>query len=166
LWPVSPRRSIAFCGTLNTYRRADEAATAAARVPFSVDPNEVDRYTRGHARTQNALADYLVGRGIKPQSPTKFDPDFDLGWVDHGVWYVAEVKSLTSRNASRQLRLGLGQVLDYQDALLKRHPTIRAVLAVEHQPNDSRWVSLCERHDVVLVWPGTMDVLRSRALSG
>ena len=147
------------------YRRANEHSSAKPRDPFSVDPNVVDRYTRGHAQTQNALADFLSDHGITPNSPSPSDPDFDLGWKSGGTWFVAEVKSLTAQNEARQLRLGLGQVLDYQDALLKRYARVRAVLAVERQPGDPRWVALCERHDVILVWPGTMDTLTSRILS-
>ena len=63
----------------------------------------------------------------------------------------------------KQLRLGLGQVLDYQDRLLTRHSQVRAILAVEHRPTDDRWLQLCERHEVTLVWPDTFaTVLEGR----
>lgn len=147
------------------YTPASEAASSSPRQPFAVDPDVVDRGTVGHARTQNALAAYLTTAGITPLKPKPPDPDFDLGWSHRAGWYVVEVKSLTDQNEARQLRLALGQVLDYHDALSRRHPVVRAVIAVERRPRDPRWVSLCERHDVLLVWPETFAAVLSRALT-
>jgi len=93
------------------------------------------------------------------------DPDFDLGWERGGVWFVAEVKSLTDSNETQQLRLAIGQVLDYQDRLSRRHSDVRAVIAVERAIRDRRWVALCERHNVILVWPETFEVAFSKVLS-
>jgi len=148
------------------YAPASESARSTPRQPFAVDPNVVDRGTVGHARTQNALAAYLTAAGIAPLRPKPPDPDFDLGWSHRTGWYVVEVKSLTEQNEARQLRLALGQVLDYHDALSRRHPIVRAVIAVERRPRDPRWVSLCERHGVLLVWPETFGAVLSRVLTG
>jgi hypothetical protein len=46
--------------------------------------------------------------------------DFDLAWLEAEVLIAVEVKSLTEVNQDRQLRLGLGQVLDYQHILEAR----------------------------------------------
>jgi hypothetical protein len=62
-------------------------------------------------------------------------------------------------NEDKQLRLGLGQVLDYQDQLMARHSRVRAVLAVERRPTDDRWLQLRERHEVTLVWPETFGTV-------
>jgi hypothetical protein len=148
-----------------TYQPADERPASQPREPFSVDPNVIDRGTRGHAKTQNALAAFLAAHGVAPLRPINPDPDFDVGWRKGGAWYVVEVKSLTAANEARQLRLALGQVLDYHDALARRHDDVRAVIAVERRPADPRWVSLCERHDVLLVWPETFDAVLSPILS-
>jgi len=67
--------------------------------------------------------------------------------------FVAEVKSLTESNEEHQLRLGLGQVLRYQHALLDRFHLVHAVLVVEREPGDSAWKRLCRSHDVRLLWP-------------
>ncbi len=96
------------------YRTANEDVHAVKRDPFVVDPNIVDRGLRGHAVTQNALADFLVSSGLNPVSPGIQHPDFDLGWLQGDTFYVAEVKSLTKENESTHLRLGLGQVLYYR----------------------------------------------------
>jgi hypothetical protein len=164
LWARTPRRRRTELGT--AYIPADEAAAAAPRDPFSVDPDLVDRGLRGHAKTQNALAAFLAGQGMTPCRPSPGEPDFDLAWVHSGWWYVAEVKSMTGANETKQLRLALGQVLDYQDRLLTRHSRVRAILAVERRPTDSRWIQLCERHEVTLVWPETFQtVLQARLVA-
>jgi hypothetical protein len=152
-----PQRSRAQKG----YRRADEEPITSAGEPFERDPNQVDRSLAAHARTQNALADFLKKHGVRVWSPGEDDPDFDLAWERRETVWVGEVKSLGDSNEAQQLRLGLGQVLDYQDTLLVRHRNVRAALAVSRAPSERRWVDVCERHGVTLVWPGTFDeVLR------
>lgn len=164
LWARTPRRR--RTELRDTYEPVDESTTSAPRDPFTVDPDLVDRGLHGHAATQNALAAFLAGRQISARRPTPNEPDFDLAWVYRGWWYVAEVKSLTATNETKQLRLGLGQVLDYHDRLLTRHPKVRAALAVERRPADNRWIQLCERHEVTLVWPDVFDtILESRLVS-
>ena len=144
-----------------TYRRANEHPQTESADPFERDPNEVDRSLAAHARTQNALRDFLMKRRCEVWSAGPGEPDFDLAWERKGIVWVGEVKSLAPGNDARQLRLGLGQVLDYQDSMLLRHPTVRAALALSAPPAERRWVDLCLRHSVVLVWPGTFEeVLR------
>ena len=72
---------------------------------------------------------------------------------------MAEVKSLTRRNEEQQLRLGLGQALRYRNLLTKPKQQVRAVLAVERRPSDTRWMTLCGDHGVQLVWPPAFDAL-------
>jgi hypothetical protein len=141
------------------YRRATPNPTQVSEEPFSRDPNLIDRALKAHADVQNGLNDFLKARRTAPWSCRPGEPDFDLAWIRNGTTFVAEVKSLTDTNEDRQLRLGLGQVLDYQELMAERQPGVRAVLAVEHQPSDPRWIRLCERHRVILVWPGMFDML-------
>jgi hypothetical protein len=133
-----------------------------------VDPAQVERALRGHARTQNALAAAVTRSGGAPLSPDWSAPSYDLAWHHQGRTYVAEVKSLTPTNEERQLRLGLGQVLRYRQImrrLLEREVT--AVLAVESQPSDTAWAELCAALDVVLCWGPTfdLDLIAPRATS-
>ena len=72
---------------------------------------------------------------------------------------VVEVKSLTSANEAGQIRLGLGQVLDYQHQLDQAGAKVQAVLAVECAPTGEHWLVLCRRHGVQLVWPDTFNLL-------
>jgi hypothetical protein len=141
------------------YRREDEDAATSKRDPFEVDPDKVDRGLRGHAKTQNALADALDAAGLAARSHRPSEPNFDLAWEEEGAVCVAEVKSLTRKNEERQLRLGLGQVLRYRDLLARGGRDARAVLAVERKPTDATWAELCDRLEVQLVWPDTFDRL-------
>jgi hypothetical protein len=120
---------------------------------FAVDPALVERGVRGHANTQNRLAEQLRSLGIEPRSPRPDEPNFDIAWRANGRAFVAEVKSLTIRNEEKQLRLGLGQVLRYVHQL---GPDIsaRAVLVLERCPCDSTWSELCVQLGVILAWPG------------
>lgn len=141
------------------YRVAREAPTTQPREPFSVDPNEVDRALGAHAATQNALATWATTEGFQPLRPGGSQADFDLAWDDGTTLSVAEVKSLTARNESSQLRLGLGQVLHYAMLLGSNGRAVRPILAIERAPSDSRWVTLCAAHGVALVWPAEFDRL-------
>ncbi len=114
-------------------------------------PDRVDRGTQGHGRTQNALAAHLESAGIKPLKPGRDGPAYDLAWQKGGPLFVAEVKSLTARNESKQLRLALGQVLDYADQLVRRGHDVRRVIAAEVEPAERRWVELCLSLGVTIV---------------
>jgi len=72
------------------YRRADETASRREAKPFEVDPDKVDRYTRAHAATQNALAAAADAAGAAVSSPAPGDPDFDVAWRLDGELVVAE----------------------------------------------------------------------------
>lgn len=136
-----------------------DVATAAAKV-FERDPDAVDRSLRAHRDTLNCLAICVEEAGYKALRADDPACAFDLAWeTDTGV-FVAEVKSLHGQNERAQLRLGLGQVLDYADWLAVAGREIAAVvLAVERAPTEIRWVGICARHNVTLVWPDTMGLL-------
>ena len=159
LRPVGAASAIPTAPRAASYRRAVPARVRPSELPFSRDPNALDRALQAHADTQNSLHDFLVANGARPWSPEPDDPDFDLAWTRSDTTFVCEVKSLTDANEDRQLRLGLGQVLDYQELLALNRGRVRAVLAVERRPADPRWVALCERHAVTLVWPETFPAL-------
>jgi hypothetical protein len=141
------------------YKPANETPATQPRVPFEVDPNEVDRALGAHAATQNALAAWVRSRGLAPLRPGGGPADFDVAWDDGGVFTVAEIKSLTRGNEIGQLRLGIGQVLHYAMLLGENGRQVRAVLAVERPPTDVRWIRLCAAHGVTLVWPGEFERL-------
>ncbi|MFJ5653866.1 hypothetical protein ACIQD5_11155 [Streptomyces microflavus] len=137
------------------YVAPDETVAPAPATPNVPDPDLVGRNLTAHRRLQNALAEETQRRGFTALSPDVSDPGFDVAWRDpQGRVTVCEVKSLTQANEARQLRTGLGQVLDYQDQLSNRAPWVSAVLWVEREPSEPRWVDLCRRVGVTLAWPG------------
>jgi hypothetical protein len=142
------------------YRPADEEVAVSESDPIRVDPALVERGTRGHATTQNALAAYLRQHSLEPRSPTPEeakDANYDLAWVSGDTTYVAEVKSITDRNEESQLRFGLGQVLRYRHALTQRWGRTVAVLVVERKPHDSEWAAVCSDLGVILAWPTALS---------
>jgi hypothetical protein len=141
------------------YRPVNEEASVGAGTPVFVDPDVVDRGNRAHRSLQNALAAHVSSLGFTPISPELGDPAFDVGWWDEDTFCVAEVKSLTAVNETGHLRLGLGQLLDYDDAIRRAGKRTRAVLAVEREPSDHRWKELCANHGVILTWPPSWESL-------
>jgi len=134
------------------YRPGDEALQSSESEPFSVDPDQRDRGTRAHHETQNALAEIVRSRGLTPRSPDG-EPNFDVGWQEpDGRLVVVEVKSVTERNAEKQLRLGLGQVLRYRNLLATGEADVVAILALSASPHDQRWIELCQELGVGLIW--------------
>lgn len=138
------------------YRPANELTSISPRRPMEVDPAFVERATRGHATTQNKLAAHLMGNGYVPLSPRPGEPNFDIAWMQHGVLYVAEIKSITPQNEEQQLRMGLGQVLHYRYRLQSMGMIVQAVLMTERQPFNTEWVDLCRNLDVILTWPDNL----------
>jgi hypothetical protein len=140
------------------YRQADELVERTTPTPPEPNPDAAGRGARAHAVTQNALARYIEGRGQKVLSPRGGDPQFDLAWWHEDALYVAEVKSTTTSNEEKQLRLGLGQVLRYRH-LLAGDQDVRAVLVAESEPRDPSWLATCRAVGVYLVWPTGFDEL-------
>lgn len=66
--------------------------------------------------------------------------------------YVAEVKSLQGAREDQQIRLGLGQLLDYVYRISRRARRVTPVLVLERQPADARWGGQCTAHGVQLTW--------------
>jgi len=117
------------------------------------DLDGLERGTQRHEATRKALADFISANGGEPREPGKAAP-FDLGWRDRdGTIWIAEVKSLARTSEAQQLRLGLGQVLDYRQAIATPEMLIRAALVIEQEPSDLRWVEVCAAVGVVLAWP-------------
>jgi hypothetical protein len=153
----------ASAGKLGRPFKKPEVKPSSPRQPFAVDPDKVDRATKGHADTLIALAEHLETVGIVPHEWTVPQPLFDLAWEHTGTLFVAEVKSLTLRNEERQLRLGLGQVLRYRQTMSSViEGPCTAVLCAEREPADHSWLSLCASLDVVLVWPPDFNALSTR----
>lgn len=94
----------------------DENIAIAAPQAGRVDPETYENATREHRKTQNALAEWAKTKRFKTVLPGG-DPKFDVAWWGPEGFVVAEVKSLGAENEARQVRLGLGQTLDYRKQL-------------------------------------------------
>ena len=118
-----------------------------------IDLDALEKGTQRHEATRKALADFVAANGGEPREPGK-GAQFDLGWRDqHGTMWIAEVKSLARTTETQQLRLGLGQLLDYRQAITTPDAPLRAALVIEQEPSDLRWVEVCSAVGVVLAWP-------------
>jgi len=119
---------------------------------FSRDPQVVDRGLAGHENTVVSLARWLRDQGVS--ATTAGAVNYDLEWTVNGQQYVAEVKSLRDQNELSQIRLGIGEVLDFSYQLGGAIP----VLVVEQEPvRVDRWMEVCRGAGIRLVWPGSLD---------
>ncbi|GAA3822862.1 hypothetical protein FNH04_24360 [Streptomyces phyllanthi] len=128
---------------------------------LTVDLDALDEGTAAHESTIGALIEHLAHRHVEVHTFTRNSPRFDAGWAVGKELFVAEVKSLTGTSQDQQIRLGIGQVLDYAHQLRSMASgwSIRPVLVLEKQPADDRWTSLAEAIGIQLTWaPGFQGV--------
>jgi hypothetical protein len=138
------------------FRPRNEEVRSRRAEPWSRDPSEVDRGLSTHARIERLVAEAAAAAGWTARGYGKNDPVFDLllersDGRDAAV--VVEAKSTTPTNEERQLRLALGQVLRYQQLLQRSDRKTVAMIAVEQPPRDRRWLELCAKVGVTMVWP-------------
>lgn len=96
------------------------------------------------------LIEYLGRTGLAAGAHLHGVP-VDLAWRDSsGRQFIAEVKSCSEVNAVDQLRLGLGQVLEYRHRLLTQGIPATAVLLVPYI-NDPAWQDICAAAGVLLL---------------
>jgi predicted RNA-binding protein with PUA-like domain len=157
LLPVDRPAAASQSGQVGTpYQEQDETTKVSSPTPAApADPDAIGRGLRAHRRLQNQLSRLVRAAGFAPLRPSAIDPDFDLAWETPEATVVVEVKSCTKANEVRQLRMGIGQVLDYEDTLRARGRVAQPVLYLERAPSDARWAQLAQRHNVRLIWPGT-----------
>ncbi|MGC4888082.1 hypothetical protein [Micromonospora sp. DT227] len=128
------------------------APALPARVPKQRS-YDGDAYLAGvqeHDRLCKILIGHLRRLGLTAGTRLHGVP-VDLAWLDdQGRQFIAEVKSVTTGNATDQLRLGLGQVLEYRHRLALLDVPVTAVLLVS-QYGDPAWWGTCDDSDVVLL---------------
>ncbi len=129
-----------------------EDLVSSPRTLIKVDADAWDRGLNAHSRTQNLAATWLQDHGATIRQPGPVNSD--LEWTLGNKHFVGEVKSLHDQNEREQLRLGLGQVLEFAYRL-----SAFPVLIVEQQPRAEYWEPICTTHGVRLVWPDVFDRL-------
>ncbi|WP_139128604.1 hypothetical protein [Micromonospora humi] len=127
---------------------------------------DADAYRAGgdeHDRLCRSLIAHLSRSGSAAGSGLA-GVNVDLAWRDvDGHQFIAEVKSVLAGNEVEQLRLGLGQVLDYRHRLAAHGVAATAVLLVSHC-TDPAWPAICADSGVLLLtaeeeptWPAKLD---------
>lgn len=125
-------------------------------VELVLDLSALDRGTAAHERILDALRQHLAP--VEAQAPGPGAPLFDLGWVslNSSTVHIAEVKSLPGTGQDQQIRLGIGQVLDYAHTVRGMSDTagceVVPVLVLEREPIDSRWLGLAGEVGILLTW--------------
>jgi hypothetical protein len=121
------------------------------------DPSERDRATQVHRSLENWLIIQLRAAGVEALDPVGA-PFFDVAWRIGDRLYVCEVKS-TSNNEAHQLRLGLGQIIQYRHLLASvgGRVDVQGCLLIENQPADAHWMDICRAERIVLFWPARWD---------
>ena len=131
--------------------QAEDVGIAVPR-PRQVDGDTLENATQEHRKTQNDLATWARTKGCQPVRPDG-NPRFDVGWRNSEYFLVAEVKSLGMGNERGQVRLGLGQVLDYRKQLRDKGVNAIAVLVVSRKPVSDHWGALARELGVLFSWP-------------
>ncbi|GHJ17074.1 hypothetical protein [Micromonospora sp. AKA38] len=130
------------------YTRAAASAGLPAQRAF-----DAERYRAGvdeHDRLCRSLLDHLASIGVPCGTGLRGVP-VDLAWRDSdGRQFIAEVKSIVGGNDVEQLRLGLGQVLEYRHRLVTRDLPVHAVLLVSGD-TESVWWDICAENGVILL---------------
>ncbi|AWT47914.1 hypothetical protein HXP45_20435 [Streptomyces actuosus] len=124
---------------------------------LTLDLSRLDKATAAHEATIGALIAHLSRQDIEVHTYAPGAPAFDAGWSRGDEVFVAEIKSLTGAREDQQIRLGIGQILDYTHQLRTAFPStlIRPILVLEKPPTDARWTSLAGSVGLRLTWaPG------------
>ncbi|MBY8816024.1 hypothetical protein CP977_30080 [Streptomyces cinereoruber] len=121
---------------------------------LTLDLSRLDEATAAHEATVGALVAHLYRQGIEACTYASGAPEFDAGWSRGEDVFVAEVKSLTGAREDQQIRLGVGQVLDYAQQLRSAFPRtdVHPVLVLEKRPSAARWTALADSIGLRLVW--------------
>lgn len=125
------------------------------------DLDRLDRRTFEHHQLQRDAAAWLEGHGWQVGSAPRGTVLADLMAEKDGRWIVVEVKTLDRDRPTletQQLRLGLGQVLDYRERLRSVYADTEAMLVVSHRPDDSTWEGTLEAVGVALA-PAPLDAV-------
>jgi hypothetical protein len=134
------------------YRKAD--MTTSAKGNLTVDLDKLDQATKAHQRLCNHLAEAVKDAGLEPLSPFSDGPAFDLAWIRDDILWLVEAKSISTKSERQQIRLGLGQVLDYQTSFRSFGFEVQAIVAISEAPSIEHFSIMCQQSDVILCWPG------------
>jgi hypothetical protein len=160
--PVRGTQPIATASPELAVRRARQIPVHEA-VERSTDLAGLDRGAAAHEATLRLLEAHLDPIVALQISTVPVD----VAWViprTPTILNIAEVKSLTGTNQAHQIRLAIGQLIEYRATLIAALPKdltgIHAFLALEREPDASqRWQVITDSVGITLTWaPGFPDV--------
>jgi len=137
----------------------------------STSPESAERVIDGEA-TADGLADHEdavaeLDRLVRAAGHTPlYDgiPRVDISWEVPTGLVIVEVKSVTAANESHQIRLALGQILDYAVELTRAGHTVLPAIAISEDLRSSRWGRTCAAVGVKFAEPSTFAHLLSEPL--
>jgi hypothetical protein len=135
------------------YRPATHAASSNGTVAIDLDAR--DRATKAHQQLCNRLATAVANAGHAPLSPFTDGPQYDLAWMRGETLWLVEVKSVSTTSERQQVRLGLGQVLDYATWMRSFGFDVQPVIATTHPPSSHHFATVCDEAGTILCWPAT-----------
>ena len=140
--------------------------------PFarSTTPEPAERVTDGEA-TADGLAGHedtvaKLDRLVRAAGYTPlYDgaPRVDISWQTAEGLVIVEVKSVTAANETHQIRLALGQILDYAVELTQAGHTVLPAIAISGDIGPSRWGETCAAVGVQFTEPSAFSDLLSEA---
>ncbi|MFM9702123.1 BRCT domain-containing protein [Streptomyces galilaeus] len=147
---VATTAEVRVLGAPLRVRRSGRRASA----DLTLDLSRLDKATAVHEATVGALIAHLSRQGIEACTYAPGAPEFDAGWSRGEGIFVAEVKSLTGAREDQQIRLGVGQILDYAQQLRSACPStvIHPVLVLDKRPSAARWTALADGVGLRLTW--------------
>lgn len=81
-------------------------------------------------------------------------PNVDLCWKYQDKFSFLEVKSVNKGNFSHQIRMGIGQVIEYRERFNKLNTKVlNTYLAITSEDSTGRWEEICKSVDIVLITP-------------
>ncbi|HEU5149144.1 MAG TPA: hypothetical protein VFU19_01535 [Iamia sp.] len=153
--PKAPRGTFASTTRVGGVRlgiaHAFRPIAQADPVERLVDGEATAEGLRDHEATVEHLDDLVRRAGRTPL----YDgvPRTDISWVSGARLVVVEVKSITRQNEIHQVRLGLGQVLDYTAAVEAAGYEVVPVVATSTETSAGRWEAAFGRAGARLVAP-------------
>jgi len=127
------------------------------------DPAARTAGLRRHAVAQNKLVKAYLDAGGHPFAS---EHNLDAAWTMPGssTVFVAEVKGITKANEVGQLRLGLGQVIDFAvEVANSTGRQVHPILFVSVEPTALRWNEKCGLGGVELAWPDQLPAVLRKA---
>ena len=106
------------------------------------DLDALERRTSEHHQLQQRAVDWLSGHGWTVGLAPRGTVLADLMAERDGRWLVVEIKTLAPDRPTlirQQLRLGLGQVLEYRERLRAVYADTDAMLLLSAPPEDPTW---------------------------